>query len=348
MEELESVERCPICGNADARLIHTGLRDYTFGAALGSWRLYVCKDCGCGYLNPRPRPASINKAYGTYYTHALRRASTFTVRFREAVSNGMHNALLGTTLEPALGLGRLLAVFWRSRRELVEHDGRFLGTHAPRPGCLLDIGCGNGRFLRLAKSAGWRAWGLEPDPNAAAVARQFADHLIVGGYDAAGSMPGHFDVVTVSHVLEHVYDPHEFLDVCHTALRPEGMLWVEVPNFAGCGAETWGMDWRGLEPPRHLVHFTVQGLRDLLTEHGFRIVRQATTPRRLVRWMFRESYEIALRRTHDEGIGNQDKMLRHLRQADHCAKAAEKNPGKSEFITFLARKDLAPARTKGR
>jgi hypothetical protein len=82
-----------------------------------------------------------------------------------------------------------------------------------------------------------------------------------------------FDVVTSSHVIEHVFEPDAFLRSVRTNLRDGGMLWLATPNVESIGHRAFGSCWRGLEPPRHIQVFNQRALERLLTEAGFSEVR---------------------------------------------------------------------------
>ena len=116
---------------------------------------------------------------------------------------------------------------------------------------------------------GWQVVGVEPDPQAAAVARSRGLDVRLGGIEVLDGFTGEFDWITMSHVIEHVHDPIGLLRACHRLLRPEGRIWIETPNLDSLGHSIYASNWRGLEPPRHLVLFTYLSLRRALSEAGF-------------------------------------------------------------------------------
>jgi len=139
-------------------------------------------------------------------------------------------------------------------------------------GGYLDVGCGSGGALAVARALGWRVSGIEPNEAAAALARRFADELHVGDVLTAPFAPARFDVVTAFHVLEHVPDPVAVARRMLDWLAPGGLLIVEVPNVDGLGAAIFGGAWSGLELPRHLSHFTPATLELVLQKAGGRVV----------------------------------------------------------------------------
>lgn len=252
--------------------MHGGLTDKIFRSAPGSWDLYECRQCQSAYLDPRPTQATIHEAYGNYYTHEPRElkqtAPRGTIRrIFLAITNAYRNTRFGTSCTPASRFG-FVARLIPGKRRAIEREFR----HLPKvfPGAsLLDVGCGSGAFLLLAKRAGWSVYGCEPDPQATQVAREVGLTVRQGGIEAFKDMPISFDVITLGHVIEHVHNPKALLEEAHHLLKPGGMVWLETPNIRSFGHRHYGPNWRGLEPPRHLVIFTRRSLDQLLQETGF-------------------------------------------------------------------------------
>ena len=126
---------------------------------------------------------------------------------------------------------------------------------------LLDLGCGDGGFLRVARALGYDARGIEIDPAAAALARRQGFEVHEGAFAEAAIEPGSLAQVTLSHVIEHLHEPVDTLRQLLGWLKPGGRVWLQTPNVEGRGAARYGADWRGLEPPRHLVLFGERSLR---------------------------------------------------------------------------------------
>jgi SAM-dependent methyltransferase len=95
---------------------------------------------------------------------------------------------------------------------------------------------------------------------------RIAPRLADAGFDA-----DFFDEVVIWHVLEHLGDPRETLVEARRILRPGGRLIVAVPNFSSAQARWSGTAWFHLDLPRHLFHFPVSALRELVDSSGFEI-----------------------------------------------------------------------------
>lgn len=104
---------------------------------------------------------------------------------------------------------------------------------APVGATLLDIGCGAGAFLRIARAAGYRVTGLELNASLAQRARDTSGAEVVVGDAGCTTLAGRrFDVVTVLDLIEHVPDPVGVLRRCADALTPGGHLVVYTPNHS--------------------------------------------------------------------------------------------------------------------
>ncbi len=141
----------------------------------------------------------------------------------------------------------------------------------PRPGSrALDVGSGTGATLERLARAGWETFGIEPSAEAAS---RSPGRVFIGTLEEADLEQASFDLVTMSHVLEHLSDPLDALARIRRWLKPDGMLRIWVPNLASLDARVFGRLWFGLDVPRHLFHFSPRSLRLLLERSRFTIER---------------------------------------------------------------------------
>jgi SAM-dependent methyltransferase len=260
---------CFLCGSADAEPVWA-TPDRAFQVP-GVYTVARCRVCGFLYQRPRVRDEHLADCYPASYPRHQEpsprvpfKGSPVRVRaVRHALSLGLGYAGFR---EPAAGaLTRLRAR--RLARRLRWSCPPWVGH-----GRLLDVGCGSGAALGVARALGWTVAGIEVDGEAAAKARRFTDELHVGDLLSAPFAAGRFDVVTAFHVLEHVPDPVRAVRRMLAWLAPGGLLIVEVPNAGGLGAALFGRAWSGLELPRHLSHFTPDTLGRLVARAGGRVV----------------------------------------------------------------------------
>jgi 2-polyprenyl-3-methyl-5-hydroxy-6-metoxy-1,4-benzoquinol methylase len=275
-DDLEYLGSCPLCGSDQRTVLYEGLRDHVFFCALGSWTLHRCEGCNGAYLDPRPTPGTLGKAYEQYFTHETedqQAPTSLFKRIRQAGMNGYLNSKWETSLSPA---SRTIAMLLpRSAKALL--DGQMM-RHLPQPAggrSLLDVGSGSGHFLSLAQSAGWQVSGIDLDPKAVESARSKGLDVRLGDIKSLNRESDCFDAITISHVIEHVYKPQELLNSCYRLLKSGGYFWIETPNIDSYGHSEFKGDWRGLEPPRHLQLLSWPLLQRMLDKAGFIQITQA-------------------------------------------------------------------------
>jgi len=277
--DIEAVPHCPVCNSVERSLLYKGLTDRVFCVADGVWDFYQCAQCASGYLDPRPTSGSIGRAYDGYYTHdaedhpIVRRKGRIRSLLHDLI-NGYQNQRYGLKRSPALSMGRWLLPLLPSLRTAADAECRHLPPLPTGGGRLLDVGCGNGGFLMLAKQVGWQVEGLDFDAGAVQAARSRGLDVHHGGIEVLEEHSARYDVITLCHVIEHVYDPIAILRRLHALLKPGGVLWLDTPNLSSLGASRFGPHWRALEPPRHLVLFTPSSLMDSLVTAGFSSYQQ--------------------------------------------------------------------------
>ncbi len=112
-------------------------------------------------------------------------------------------------------------------------------------GRLLDVGCGSGEFLALAREQGWTADGIEISSGGAALARRRG--LAVHG--TPGDLPDdHFDAVTLWNVVDFFLRPVEQMRDIHRVVAPGGRVFVRTPN-ATFQAAAWRLSRLVVWPP---------------------------------------------------------------------------------------------------
>jgi SAM-dependent methyltransferase len=235
---------CGLCGADDFSEQATG-SDFEYATVANEFRFVRCRVCDHLYLNPRPNSDDLGVIYPeNYYAY-------------ESDSDG-----LVSRLRRRWEGGKV-----RLYRELVGEG----------PRRLLDVGCGNGRFLELLRDFGSDAWALVgTDFDAAAAAecaeRGFETHVtrIEDFRDGDAT----FDGVIMLQLIEHVDDPARICERIFRLLRPGGCFIIETPNLAGVDYRLFHRRWWGhYHFPRHWNLFSTDAIRRLLEERGFEIER---------------------------------------------------------------------------
>jgi 2-polyprenyl-3-methyl-5-hydroxy-6-metoxy-1,4-benzoquinol methylase len=147
---------------------------------------------------------------------------------------------------------------------------------------VLEVGCATGYFTRVLAERGCKVVGLEIDPEAASLAEQWAERVVVGNVDDGDLWDlvddESFDVVTFGDVLEHLRDPLAVLRKAMTKLKPEGFIVTSLPNVAHGDVRLsllrGSFEYRdiGLLDRTHIKFFTRQSVRELLREAGLVVV----------------------------------------------------------------------------
>ena len=163
-----------------------------------------------------------------------------------------------------------------------------------RGGRFMDVGCNMGMLLRLARTRGWDAIGVEPSPSLAGLAQEELGLDVLNCFlsDVPASHEGSYDVVALSDVFEHVSDPLGMLHYVRRFLKPDGVLFVKVPNARFSQFKQWVSERRGRVPQHglwdsyeHVVHYTEPTLRRMLAKGGFEVLKlSAARPVQIPVW----------------------------------------------------------------
>jgi 2-polyprenyl-3-methyl-5-hydroxy-6-metoxy-1,4-benzoquinol methylase len=138
----------------------------------------------------------------------------------------------------------------------------------------LDIGCATGRLLSHMKSAGWDSTGVEICADSCRFGRKrYGVRIRNSTLEAARFRSGSFEVVHMSHVIEHVPDPSATLTEIRRVLVPGGLFLCVTPNVDGFQARWFKGRWRSAHKD-HLTLFSTATLRRMLVRSGFRVLKQ--------------------------------------------------------------------------
>ena len=236
-------EDCPWCGSRSlaARLRTSDLLQHK----PGGFALDRCRDCGHVFQNPRLTEAGLEFYYRDFYD--------------------------------GLGEERTAATF-RGRARAYRGRARPVAELGAAPENWLDVGTGHGHFCAAAREVlpHTRFDGLDQSEGVELAEREGRlDRGYRGSFpELAPKLAGQYDVVSMFHYLEHSTEPRRELDAARQALRPDGLLLIEVPDPQSRYARMLGRWWLPWLQPQHLNLMPVANLRALLGELGFTVVTE--------------------------------------------------------------------------
>jgi 2-polyprenyl-3-methyl-5-hydroxy-6-metoxy-1,4-benzoquinol methylase len=234
---VHELRACPSCGASDARELELG----------DGHRLVRCARCETVFASAYADPSEI---------------------YQEGYLRGEVGSFGLDLMHPLFQ--EYLAAVSRRRFEILERV-------VPARGTLLDVGCGAGEFLEIGKLLGWDVHGLDPVPDAAAMAREVRGlEVATATLEEYGPPERRFDVVSALHVLEHVSDANAFLRALAAWVKPGGHVLIEVPNYASRARKRRLANWTALRPLEHVIHFTPATLERAFRRAGLRPVKTDT------------------------------------------------------------------------
>lgn len=142
---------------------------------------------------------------------------------------------------------------------------------------LLDVGCGNGGFLQVAKERNWDCLGIEYSQQAVQNCKTKGLNVLQG---SLGDYTGAFldyDVVTSFEVMEHLQWPSVEIKNIHKVLRKGGLAYVTTPNFNSIMRYYLKDKYDALAYPEHLMYFTARTLKSAFVSRGFYSLKSETT-----------------------------------------------------------------------
>jgi len=231
--KLEKV-RCNLCNSDSTSFLYKN----------GGFSLVRCNRCCLVYVNPRPTLKSLNEFYHGYFADVKDPDGKTRNYFRERKEK---------TKE-----------FRKDVKKILKFK---------RKGKILDVGCAAGFFLD-AMGGKWDRYGVEFSKRAADFARkEIGVKVKVGSLIDAKFPDKFFDVVYMSHVIEHMQDPLSNLREVSRILKDDGIFMFATPNFNSFCSRVFRTRHRLICAPAHLYFFTKHTLRKMLAKAGMRIIK---------------------------------------------------------------------------
>ncbi len=241
-EDLEYIN-CPVCNSPHWEKVYVA-KDYLY--SLEVFTVVRCNSCGLLYTNPRVPQDKI----GDYYFHDY-------FQYKKKDSAGI--------------LRNIKAKFNSILRGYQQKLLKELESISAKN--VLEVGPGYGELLFFLKKLGFRVTGCEKDRGCMERIRQSNIPCYLGDLnDVIDEISSEkFDAVIFHHVFEHLYVPIRTLNSVHKLLSDDGKLFLALPNSASIEAKIFGKYWKGLDLPRHLVHYEAKTIEKTLCISGFKI-----------------------------------------------------------------------------
>jgi SAM-dependent methyltransferase len=203
-----------------------------------------CESCGFCFTNPIPVQSEIGKYY----------------KSEEYVSHSSSNK------------GLINAVYNLVRNYTLKKKVKFLQSITNGKE-ILDIGAGTGHFLNQCVKNSFVAEGLEPDIDARSFAKTNFDLNLRPIEDLHVIKKESKDLITMWHVLEHVYDLNQDFGTLVDLLKKDGKLIIAVPNRNSFDASFYREYWAAYDLPRHLYHFAERDIQSLGNKYNMKLVK---------------------------------------------------------------------------
>ena len=227
---------CLLCGEV-GRLYYSDCQDWEYFLAAGS-DFYRCTNCGFIFMNPLPTREELPRFYPSTY----------------------HNFT-----PPTNPVSRFLLNCYHARH--VSICSRYLRSESS----FLEIGSASGDLLERLRNRNYQnVQGVEISAEGYQRSRE-KDLKVFCGTLEEFSTDQQFDMIFMSHVIEHVLDPLAAIKRITQLLKPGGILYLETPNVGCLDAKIWGRDWGLVHYPRHLYLFSRSTFHRLIQTGGLEV-----------------------------------------------------------------------------
>jgi len=257
---------CPVCNSPD---IHFALRAKDNTVSSQIFEIWQCRNCTLKFTQDIPTEDEIGTFYQseTYISHS---------DTKKGLINYLYHNIRKSTLV--------------SKKKLIQ---KITGSDH---GNILDIGAGTGAFLNTMQKAGWQVTGLEPDRNAKQKAMELYQ-ITLQPSEIFYDLPlESYNAITMWHVLEHVHQLNEYMTQLKKLLKPQGMIFIAVPNYTCYDENVYKEYWAAYDVPRHLYHFSPAAMSRLIQQHGLNL--------RSIKAMWYDSFYVSMLSEKYKGSNN--------------------------------------------
>lgn len=256
---------CPICSSRNIKHKYT-TKDVEYNVVDPEFDIYVCEECKTYFINPVPDENKISKFYNfsNYSSYGAYKEISPEIEYTRIEKWLINKRILtfkDRILFSAMGVdNRILDLLTYMKSKQINFQN------------VLDVGCGSGffikwliKFLKIPKS---RIKGIDIFPRV----EKFGEILGIEmkcatsrEYPESG-----FDLITLSHVLEHEPKPKMMIKRIYDRLSKDGIFYLSVPNSRSLAARAFGKKWICHSVPRHVYNFSKKSITEM-TKNLFRL-----------------------------------------------------------------------------
>lgn len=227
----KTLEICPLCNSSASKII----------ANTSDKKIIMCKICDNAWTHPLP----------DIYDYK---------------NNDFHSDATESQVSQIMDIENLPSQWKKSIYQQVRHLKRSIHKNAK----ILEIGCGEGLLLNELFKAGYNVTGIEPSTTASERARKKGLNVITGEFPNT-NLDKKYDVIILSHVLEHLQDPGLIIQEIKK-VGAGGMLFLVQANYKGIIPTIEKDRWYAWMPNQHFWHFTPTGLRNFVKFYGLKLL----------------------------------------------------------------------------
>jgi len=249
-------QQCPLCGSSQTQHAYT-TRDILYNKET-LYDYFNCNHCKAVFISPMPSEKQIASFYPDQY-----------MVYEEVVPKKLSNMEMAV-LKLRFGYKHLnpsfISVLFAPVVSMFKYK---LNISFIKNGKILDIGCGNGKYLSKMKNLGWQSFGVEFNDVAVKACKKNNLDVFQGELKNAHFEPQEMDLVTARHVIEHIPDVNSFFEEVNKVLKPGGLFHLRTPNTNALGRKFFSTNWYANDAPRHLILFSPENLTQRAEQHGF-------------------------------------------------------------------------------
>lgn len=252
---MEKINICIACGSDQFKDLFNCIDKVS---SEESFEIVICRNCTFQYTQNRPTENEAGKYYisDKYVSHT---------DDKKGIIPTLYRAIRDINLK------------WKLR----------IINSLSKKGELLDYGCGLGSFLYASKKDLWKTTGMDISQEARDIVKKRYDINVYPNEELYNTTENKYDIVSLWHVLEHVYQIDDTIIGLKNATKSGGYILIALPNNSSFDAKYYKQFWDAYDVPRHIWHFNKRSVEILFRKHSLELV--------LTKPMVFDSYYVSIR-----------------------------------------------------